>query len=150
MGCATCFSTLLSCSYKFLPASISQHSMLARALFLYYCLIEDFPPRIRKRLSCLSGYPIGQFKIEERTTRVCKVNIISKINCLTRKAASKLVILPSLTMFGYKTMKSKLYKINKLKDFSLRSTVAHCLELMVRKECEMQLSIFFLHVRTHP
>ena len=35
--CASCFSTLLSCSYKFPRASISQHSMLTRALFLYYC-----------------------------------------------------------------------------------------------------------------
>ena len=35
--CASCFSTLLSCSYKFPRASISQHSMLTCALFLYYC-----------------------------------------------------------------------------------------------------------------
>ena len=93
---------------------------------------------------------MASLKLKKELQECVLVNLIKKINCLTRKAASKLVILPSLTMFGYKTMKSKLYKINKLKDFSLRSTVAHCLELMVRKECEMQLSIFFLHVRTHP
>ena len=31
------FSTLLSCSHKFLRASISQHSTLTSALFLYKC-----------------------------------------------------------------------------------------------------------------
>ena len=34
LRCASCFATLLSCSYKFPRASISQHSTLTRALFL--------------------------------------------------------------------------------------------------------------------
>ena len=41
LRCASCFSTLLSCSYKFSRASISQHSTLMRALFLYYSTVDN-------------------------------------------------------------------------------------------------------------
>ena len=34
LGCASCYSTLLSCTYKFPRASITQHSARTRFIFL--------------------------------------------------------------------------------------------------------------------